>query len=48
MVDNKLEENNLSKMINIASCSYHTVHDTLKVGATKTEWDIDKILKAIF
>ena len=48
MLDSKLEENNLSKMINIRSCSKHTVHGTLKVGATKTEWGIDKILKALF
>ena len=48
MLDNKLEENNLSKTINIGSCSQHTVHGALKVGATKTEWGIDKILKALF
>ena len=48
MLDNKLEENNLSKTINIGSCSQHTVHGTLKQGATKNEWDIDRILKALF
>ena len=48
MLNNKLEENNLSKTINIGSCSQHTVHDALKVGAAKTEWGIDKISKALF
>ena len=44
MLNNKLKENNLSKTINIGSCSQHTV----TIGATKTEWGIDKILKALF
>ena len=48
MLYSKLEEGNLSKLINIGSCSKHAVHVTLKVGATKTEWGIDKILKALF
>ena len=48
MLDNKLEENNLSKTINIGSYSQHTVHGALKVGAAKTEWVIDKILKPLF
>ena len=48
MLDSKWEVNDLSKMINIGSCSQHTVHGTLKVGATKAEWGIDKILKALF
>ena len=48
MLDNKSEGNNFSKTINIGSCLQHTVHGTLKVGATKTEWGIDKILKTLF
>ena len=44
MLNNKLKENNLGKTINIGSCSQHTV----TIGATKTEWGIDKILKALF
>ena len=48
MLDNKLEENNLSKTMNIGSSSQHTVHGALKVGETKTEWGIDKVLKALF
>ena len=37
MLDNRLQENYLSKMINIRSFSEHTVHDALKVGTTKSE-----------
>ena len=48
MLYSKLEEDNLSKMINIGSCSKHTVYGALKVGVTKTEWGIDKILQALF
>ena len=51
VLDSKLEENNLTKTINIGSigsCNQHTVHDALKVAATKTEWGIGKILKALF
>ena len=35
-LDNKLEENNLSKTDNIGSCGQHAFHGALKVGATKT------------
>ena len=48
MLDNKLVKNSLSKVINIGSCSQHTVDGPLKVGAARTEWGIDKILKALF
>ena len=48
VLDSKLEESNLTKTINIGSCNQHTVHDALKVAATKTEWGIGKILKALF
>ena len=44
----KSEESNLSKTITIGSCSEHRFYGTLKIGATKTEWSIDKILKALF
>ena len=44
MLNNKLKESNLGKTINIGSCKQHTV----TIGATKTEWGIDKILKALF
>ena len=37
MLDNRLQDNYLSKMINIRSFSEHTVHGALKVGATKSE-----------
>ena len=47
MLDNELEENNLSKTINVWKLQ-STVHGALKVGATKTEWGVDKILKALF
>ena len=47
MLDSKLEESNLTKTINIGSWSQHTIHDALKVAATKTEWGIGKILKAL-
>ena len=48
MLNNKLEKNNLSKTINIGSCSQRTVHGALKVDAIKTEWGINKILKTQF
>ena len=48
MLDNKVEENNVSKTINIGTCSQHTVHDALKVGVTMTELGTDKSLKALF
>ena len=35
MLESKLEENNLSKTINIGSYSQHTVHGTLKVGGQR-------------
>ena len=48
MLDNKSRESNLCKTITIGSCSEHRFYGTLKIGATKTEWSIDKILKALF
>ena len=32
MLDNKLVKNSLSNVINIGSCSQHTVYGPLKVG----------------
>ena len=48
MLDVYLEEKDVSKTINIGSCSQHVVHGALKTGTSNTEWGIDKILKSMF
>ena len=47
-LDVYLEEKDVSKTINIGSCSQHVVHRALKTGTSNTEWGIDKILKFMF
>ena len=48
MVDDHLVESGYRKTINIGSCSLHIVHGAFQTGAIKTEWEINKTLKAMF
>ena len=38
----------LPQMINIGSCSLHTVHGTLKIALESTSWRIKQTLKGIW
>ena len=48
VLDDQRAEKDLSKTLNIGSCSQHIVHGALKNGTTITEWSIVKILKAMY
>ena len=48
MLDDKLIENELSRTINIGSCSQHIIHGALQTGTTSTKWNIDKLMKAMY
>ena len=47
LVSNCLFENGYKYLIEIGSCSLHTVHDAFQTGATKTGWELNEVLKAI-
>ena len=48
LLDERLEAKDLPKTLNIGSCSQHTVHGGLKTGIKSVDWNIEKILKAMF
>ncbi len=35
-------------LLNVGSCSLHVVHGAFRNGATKTNWGVDSVLKALF
>ena len=47
LVSNHLIENGYKNLVEISSCSLHTVHGAFQTGATKTGWELNKILKAM-
>ena len=47
LVSNHLVENGYKNLIEIGSCSLHTVHGAFQTGATKTGWELNKVLKAV-
>ena len=48
LVSNHLVENGYKNLIGIGSCSLHTVHGAFQTGATKTGWELNKVLKAMY
>ena len=42
------EKNEQSKLIDIGSCSLHSIHGAFKSGSEKSGWDLHKILKGSF
>ena len=48
MVNNHLVENGYKNLIEIGSCSLHTVHGAFQTGVTKTGWELKKVLKAMY
>ena len=46
-VSNHLVENGYKNLIEISGCSLHTVHGVFQTGATKTGWELNKVLKAM-
>ena len=48
LVHNHLVENGYISLIEISSCSLHTVHRAFQIGATKTDWELNKVLKAMY
>ena len=45
---NHLVENGYKNLIEISSCSLHTVHGFFQTAATKTCWELHKVLKAMY
>lgn len=41
-------ENGHKNLIEIGSCSLHIVHGAFQTGATKTGWELNKVLKAMY
>ena len=48
LVSNHLVESGYKNLIGIGSCSLHTVHGAFQTGATKTGWELNKVLKAMY
>ena len=48
LVSNHLVESGYKNLIEIGSCSLHTVHGSFQTGATKTGWELNKVLKAVY
>ena len=46
--DKHLVEKGRKKSINIGCCSLHIIHGAFQTGATKTDWQINKVMKAMF
>lgn len=42
------EENKSSQIVNIGSCSFHVTHGVLQAGIMETDWEIHKVLHAIW
>ena len=42
------EESGLPGILNVGSCGLHVVHGAFKTGAKATDWDLGKVLKALF
>ena len=40
LVSDYLVENGYKNLIEIGSCSLHTVHGVFQIGATKTGWEL--------
>ena len=47
-LDDALVEDDHNKMLNIGSCTQHVIHGAFQTGSSKTEWQLDKIMKAMF
>ena len=47
LVSNHLVENGYKNLIEIGSYSIHTVHGAFQTDATKTGWQLNKVLKAM-
>ena len=48
LVNSHLVENGHKNLIEIGSCSLHIVHGAFQTGATKTGWELNKVLKAMY
>ena len=48
IIDDERVANGVQKTINIGSCSLHILHGAFQTGFTKIDWDIGKILKAMY
>ena len=48
IIDDERVANGVQKTVNIGSCSLHILHGAFQTGFTKIDWDIGKILKAIY
>ena len=44
----KRESEELPPLIQIRTCSLHTIHDSMKAGVQNSNWNIGKILKAVW
>ena len=42
------EQNEFSKLVNIGSCGLHVLHGALRTGLMETEWEISKVLHAMW
>ena len=47
LVSNRLVENGYKNLIEIGSCSLHTVHAAFQTGATETGWELNKAFKVM-
>ena len=47
-VQSNREELELPKLIDIGSCSLHTIHGALKTGVESTDWEMKKAFKGCF
>ena len=41
-------ENELSNLLNLGSCGLHIVHGAFQTGIKATNWEVEKVLKAMF
>ena len=48
LINNLLVENEYKNLIEIGSCSLHTVHGAFQTDVTKTGWELNKVLKAMY
>ena len=48
VVNNHLVEDGYKNLIEIGRCSLHTIHGAFQTGATKTGWELKKVLKVMY
>ena len=48
LLEKQREQQELPKLLNFGSCNLHVIHSAFKFGFQSAEWNIGKLMKAIY